>query len=113
MSRSRMPLSDRLTEMRPMFIAGLPNTEIAAAFDVTPTLVSKVKNYGLDSGLLSNSDPPPKAKVNIRYGSLYEAITPQSAGFRRWVLDNTPKGSTPAEALIAIALDVYHEETGE
>jgi len=111
MSRARIPISDRLTEMRPMFLAGLPNTEIAAAFDVIPSLVSKVKIYGIETGQLRPSDLPPK--VNVQYGSLYRAITPQSAGFRRWVLDNTPAGSTPADFLIAIALDVYHEEAGE
>lgn len=112
MSRNHIPVEERMKVMGPMFRAGMRNVDISRKCGITPGGVAYVRDRALVMGLISHAEIP-KQKDHVTYGNLYQAITPQSAGFRRWVLDNTPKGSTPAEALIAIALDVYHEEVGE
>ncbi|MEQ3625955.1 MAG: hypothetical protein ABNH26_08610 [Celeribacter sp.] len=101
MTREYVPFAERMKVMGPMFLAGRSRTEIAEACGVTAACVDGVKKRAVEAGR------------PVGYGDLARSMSAQDASFRKWVIDNTPEGSAPADFLTAIALDVYHEEVDE
>ena len=51
--------------------------------------------------------------LGLRMGSAGNAMLNQDDAFINWLLNQTTQGATVSEALVAIAVDAYHEENHE
>lgn len=111
-----MPRAPYHADVLALVREGLSPVEIAARLNLTPVKVRSSIALLRRGGELPPFQPKHKVRTLVyatgaRIGRLADRLNEQDEAFQRWVLDNTPEGSSVADLAISALYDVFLDET--
>lgn len=115
MPNPKAPHHDKVIELAR---TGMPPAEIARTLGVARGSVGSIIFRARQSGSLPRRYRSPtecikywrRGRGGPAFGKVCIALEPQGVPFAEWLSKNTPEGSTLADTLVAIAVDVWQEE---